>query len=189
MEREESRQSGWVTQKWLGLLFLKAVELSRHLNMALFWFYPPAVSGSALVGHETWLNIHPPPPDWEILVDVGKDCRDPGNSAGLSSACCSLPWIWRRTSPTCSCEGKHLLHVPALLGLCSAHPRRALQVCAILLGLVPAVPAVHLCVVFAGTWHTAANAALATYILLLNPSKSFRIIFKTCHSHHFSNYC
>lgn len=36
----------------------------------------------------------------------------------------------------------------------------------------PTLAAVHLCVVFAGTWHTEANAALATYILPLNSSKT-----------------
>lgn len=136
MEREESRQRCWATQKRLGLFFLKAVELSRHLNMDLFWFYPPAVSGSALVGRETWLNIHPPPPDWEILVDVIKDCRDPGNSAGLSSACCSLPWIWRKTSPTCSCIAWSLQcsSQERTAGLC--HPS----------GFIPAVPRWLLCI-------------------------------------------
>lgn len=32
---------GWAIQKWLGQFLLEAVELSRDLNMSLFWSEPP----------------------------------------------------------------------------------------------------------------------------------------------------
>lgn len=129
MEREESRQRGWATQKWLGLFLLEAAELSRqNLQYEIIWGLPPCSAWLCLGG--PWhlaQYLSPTSRLWEILVGVGKGGREPENGAGLSCACCCLPWIWRKTFPTCH---------HALLGLCSPHPRRGLRVSAILLDLV-----------------------------------------------------
>lgn len=152
-------------------------EQTSHHGFILV-FYPPAVPGSALVGHETWLNIYPPTSRLRNPGGCGQGLQE--SREQCRSEQCPLLFAMDLK--------ENISYVLLHCLVSSSHPRRGLKVSAILLGLVLAVPhccCAPVCGVYghlaSPAWHSAANASLATYILLLHPSKSFRIIFKTCH--------
>lgn len=131
MEREESskeapkHRSGWGCSCW------KMWSWAHISTWDYFGFTPCSV----------WLCLGGP---WKLARNVSLHlqtlrnpggCGEPENGAGLSSACCCLPWIWRKTFPKCYCFAWSLQ---------SSSQERTEGFC-ILLDLVPAVPHWLLC--------------------------------------------
>lgn len=121
---------------------------------------------------------------WEILVDVGKGWRETENGADLSSACCCLPWIWRKTLPTCHCLAWSLQSSSQKTTEGFCHP----------FGFGATLAAVHLCVVFASTWHSQPGTQQPMHpwpliFYCLTHPKALGSSLKPAISPHFSNYC